>query len=421
MKPRQMYALIDCNNFFASCERLFRPDLRNKPIVVLSSNDGCVIARSNEAKALGIAMGIPYFKIKAICTHYGVEVFSSNFTLYNDLSQRIMQVIANSWPQMEIYSIDEAFLELGQLNPNLHNAFCLDLQRTILRQVGIPTTIGIGPSKTLAKLANHIAKKELKIPVFNITHQREWLKRITVDEVWGVGKKWHKKLVNHGIYTVEDLANANTACLKKQFNVVVQRIHLELNGVSCSTFAEDEPQQSIISSRSFGSPQTEFTYLAQAISAHCTTAWEKLRRHQLCAQHLTVFIFSNRFKDEHYYHAIDFRLLNPTDDLRYMTASAKFCLKKIYQAGKAYKKAGIALGNLIPSACLQMDLFEQPSKTTQHKTEQFMRVFESINEKFGRRMVRLAAEGFEKPWLPRTNAKSPHYTTEWSEIPIVYM
>ncbi len=247
-----MYALIDCNNFYASCERLFRPDLADKPIIILSNNDGCVIARSNEAKALGFKMGDPYFQVRGLCKQHQVHVFSSNYTLYGDLSHRVMTVILESWTDVEVYSIDEAFIDLSTLATNLHDSFCEHLQKTILKVTGIPTSIGIGPTKTLAKIANHICKKELKIPVFNVTNQREWLKKIAVGDVWGIGRQWNKKLVNQGIYTANDLAQMNTHLLKKQFNVVMMRTAMELQGIACAGLEEEEPKQSIMSSKSFG-------------------------------------------------------------------------------------------------------------------------------------------------------------------------
>ena len=418
-----MFALIDCNNFYASCERLFRPDLRNKPIIVLSSNDGCVIARSNESKALGIAMGIPYYKIKALCRQYQVHIFSSNFTLYGDLSQRVMSVIHQHWPHVEVYSIDEAFLDLTTLDPSYHELFCNDLQQTILRHTGIPTSIGIGPTKTLAKLANHISKKELKIPVFNMSEQRKWLQRINVGDVWGVGRQWHKHLVQKGIYTAHDLANANSQQIKSQYNVTLQRTHLELNGIRCGELLEEEPQQSIISSKSFGVMQTEYRALAQAISSHCARACEKLRQQTLLTQHLSVYLYANRFREDlpQYQNSHDYKFVYPTDDIRYLTQCAKFCLKQIFRTGIHYKKVGIRLSNLISQDYQQLDLFNQPQHDAQQRTEQFMRVVDNINSKFGRSTIRLAAEGHSKPWSAISLQKSPNYTTQWAELPRVML
>jgi len=416
-----MFALIDCNNFYASCERLFRPDLRNQPIVVLSNNDGCIIARSNEAKALGITMGEPYFKVKALCTQHRVHVFSSNYAFYGDMSFRVMCVIEDSWTAVEVYSIDEAFLDLSTMPVAMHNLFCQDLQRRILKHTGIPTSIGIGRTKTLAKIANHIAKKELKIPVVNICDKQHWLDKIDVGEVWGVGRKWHKKLVQHGIYTAGDLAGANSTFIKNSFNVVLIRTALELRGISCTGLEETEKKQSIVSSRSFGSLQTEYEHLAEAISSHCARAYEKMRQQQLIAQHLSVFVQSSRFRNDlpAYHNRIDFRLVQATDDLRYLTRVAKFCLKKIYKKGIHYQKAGVLLGDLIDKNHRQMDLFNQTSDAVLAKTEQVMSVFDAINHKFGRHTLYLAAEGSKKPWSMKRHKKSPGYTTQWSDLPLV--
>lgn len=413
-----MYALVDCNNFYASCERLFRPDLRTKPIVVLSNNDGCAIARSEEAKALGIGMGQPYFQIKALCKQYGVQVFSSNYTLYGDLSQRVMSVIEMEWESIEIYSIDEAFLDLSSMPEGMRDAFCWALQKKILKLTGIPTSIGIGPSKTLAKLANHIAKKIVKIPVFNIKKQEDWLKQVPVGEVWGVGRQWHKKLVQLGIYTAQDLALADAHLLKKQCNVILMRTAMELRGQVCMELQAAEPKQSIISSRSFGEMQTEFDYLAQAVSSHCARACEKLREQNLVAQHLMVFIRSNPFRKDlpQYSNSIEFKLINASDDLRLITKLAKLCLKKLFKPGYQYKKVGVCLANLIDKNQRQMDLFNQPSETVLQNKDQLMSVMERINKKYGRHTIKLAAEGNSQPWAMRSASRSPCYTTSWSEL-----
>ncbi|MBA2653215.1 MAG: Y-family DNA polymerase [Tatlockia sp.] len=416
-----MYALIDCNNFYASCERLFRPDLADKPIIVLSNNDGCVIARSSEAKALGFKMGDPFFQVKGLCKQHKVHVFSSNYTLYGDLSHRVMTVILESWTDVEVYSIDEAFIDLTSLAINLHDSFCEQLQKSILKITGIPTSIGIGPTKTLAKIANHICKKELKIPVFNVTNQREWLKKIAVGDVWGIGRQWNKKLVNQGIYTANDLAHMNTHLLKKQFNVVMMRTAMELQGIPCAGLEEAEPKQSIMSSKSFGEMQTDFDSIAAAVSSHCARAWEKLRRQDLVAQNLTVFVQTNRFREDlpQYCKSIQFKLVNATDDLTLITKIAKLCFKKLYRDGYQYKKVGICLENLIPKNPRQLDIFHQPNDEALAKKELLMTVFGTINEKYGSQTIRLAAEGYSKPWAMKAQLKSPAYTTRWAELPLV--
>ncbi len=414
-----MFSLIDCNNFYASCERLFRPDLRDKPIIILSNNDGNVISRSNEAKALGIAMGASYFKIKALCKQHQVHVFSSNYTLYGELSQRVMSVIEAAWPEVEIYSIDEAFLDLSTMPTAMRVAFCTELQKKILKHTGIPTSIGIGNTKTLAKIANHICKKELKIPVFDVSEQRSWLARIDVGDVWGVGQKWQKKLMGKGIYTAMDLAKLNPHVVKKQFNVVLMRTVMELQGVPCGGLDEAQPKQSIMSSKSFGAMQTHFASLAQAISSHCARACEKARRQQLVAQRVFVFIRGNPFRDDLLYYAnsMECRLVNPTDDTRVITQVAKLCLKKLFKPGIHYKKVGVMLDDLCDKSTLQLDLFHQHSEDVLHKKEKLMSVFDSINTRYGSQTIRLAAEGYSKPWAMQSQMRSPCYTTRWSELP----
>lgn len=416
-----MFALIDCNNFYASCERLFRPDLRAKPIVVLSNNDGCVIARSNEAKALGIAMGEPFFKIKAMSRQHGIHVFSSNYTLYGDLSQRVMSVIEASWPEVEIYSIDEAFLDLSTMPQSMLDSFAIELQKSILKSTGIPTSIGIGPTKTLAKIANHICKKELKIPVFNVSDQRHWLGKISVGDVWGVGRQWQKKLMDKGIYTALDLSQLNPHLIKKQYNVILMRTVMELQGIPCGGLEETQAKQSIMSSKSFGEMQSEFSSLAQAVSSHCARACEKARKQNLLAQRLYVFVRSNPFRQdlEQYSKSIECRLVNPTDDTRIITKVAKLCLKKLYKPGIQYKKIGVMLEDLIDKSAIQLDLFHQPSDETLIKKDQLMSVFDTINNRFGSQTIKLAAEGYCKPWAMRSQMRSPCYTTRWSELPVV--
>lgn len=419
-----MYALIDCNNFYASCERLFRPDLRDKPIVVLSNNDGCVIARSNESKALGIAMGEPFFKIKALCKQHQIYAFSSNYTLYGDLSHRVMTTIEEAWPHCEIYSIDEAFLDLSSMPVNQHDTFCVALQKKILKETGIPTSIGIGQTKTLAKIANHCCKKVFKTPVFNVSAQREFiLKQIAVGDVWGIGRQWSKKLMNRGIHTAWDLASMNAHLLKKQFNVVMMRTAMELQGIPCGGLEETQPKQSIMSSKSFGQMQTQYSSVAQSLSSHCARAVEKLRQQQLVAQRMYVFVQTNRFREDlaQHFQSIEVNFINPTDDLRIITKFAKKCLRRIFKPGYHYKKAGVCLEDLIPKDPRQLDMFHQPSDETLEKTEVLMSIFDRINQKFGRSTIRLAAEGYSKPWAMRAELKSPAYTTRWSDLPVVQL
>ena len=417
-----MFALIDCNNFYASCERLFRPDLKTLPIVVLSNNDGCCIARSNEAKALGIMMGEPYFKIKGLCEQHGVKVFSSNYTLYGNISHRVMCTIEDAWPHVEVYSIDEAFIDLTTLPMHLHESFCEALQQKILKHTGIPTSIGIGATKTLAKLANHCCKRVFKIPVFTIgsTHA-SLLQQIVVGEVWGLGRQWDKKLNAKGIHTAYDLAQANVQVLKKQFSVVMMRTALELQGISCGGLEEPGLKHSIMSSKSFGQMQTQYSAVAQSVSSHCARAVEKMRDQKLVAQRLSVFVHTNRFREDlvQHFQSIDVRFINATDDLRLITKMAKRVLRRLFKPGFHYKKAGVCLEALISKNQWQLDLFHQPSEEALKNTEQVMSVLDSINQKYGSSTMRLAAEGHSKPWDMRAEMKSPAYTTRWSDVPQV--
>ncbi|HIF0232812.1 TPA: Y-family DNA polymerase [Legionella pneumophila] len=413
-----MFALVDCNNFYASCERLFRPDLQHTPIVVLSNNDGCVIARSSEAKALGIPMGVPYYQIKDVVKKHGIAVFSSNYTLYGDLSQRVMRVMEAAWPEVEIYSIDEAFLDLSTLPHTQHTAFCDDLQQQILRYTGIPTSIGIGPSKTLAKAANFLAKKKLKIPVFNIHGQAPWLEQVEIGEVWGIGRQWAAKLHAQGIHTAVDLAQADPHVLKKRYSVVLMRTALELQGIACAGLEVAEPKQSIMSSKSFGHMQTQFTALAEALSSHAARAADKARREGQAAQRVTVFIRSNVHRQDlaQYVNHLSQRLIHPTHDTRELTAIAKGLLRTLYRPNIEYKKIGLILEELQPATTRQQDLFHAYDEAQLAHSTQLMSTLDAINTRFGRGTLRLAAEGYAQVWKMRAEMRSPCYTTRWTEL-----
>lgn len=417
-----MFALIDCNNFYASCERLFRPDLHNQPIVILSNNDGCVIARSNEAKALGVGMGEPFFKIKALCREKRIQFFSSNYALYGDLSERVMAVIQAEWEETEIYSIDEAFLNLYTMPPHQIQGFCEDLQKKILQNAGIPTSIGIGPTKTLAKAANVIAKKRLRMPVFSLDHTSQWLKKVDVDEVWGIGRNWRKKLLNMGMKTAYDLSCWDIRLAKKNLNVCLMRTILELQGKICLELAESDKRQSIISSRSFGGVQTEYHVLREAVSFHCSIAWEKLRRQKLKAKRLVVFAYTSPFNQEptHYASSASTEFLQATDDIRVITRHAERCLKQIYLIGIPYKKCGIYLLDLRDSAAQQYDLFTEISEEERIQTEKTMQIIEAINGKYKSKTIHLAIEGVTKRWQMKKEYRTPSYTTQWTDLPIVY-
>lgn len=417
-----MFALVDCNNFYASCERLFRPELRLRPIIVLSSGDGCVIARSNEAKALGIAMGEPFFNIHMFCQQHRVTVFSSNFTLYRDMSQRVMSVIESSWEEVEVYSIDEAFLDLSSMPPDLHLPFCDDLQKKIFRWTGIPVSIGLGRSKTLAKLSNHVAKKILKVPVFHVEANPVWFQKIDIGDVWGIGPQSRKKLIAQGMTTAADLISADLNKLRKQHNVVIARTAMELQGIPCLDIRDvDEAKKSILSSRSFHKTVSAWEVLAQAVSMHAASVYEKLREQRSVAYAISVFLKTNRFREDmqQYNPTASIRLVIPTDDVRLITHHAKACLKTIYKPGFDYKKVGVWLTELADGDSYQFDLFQERNEKTAAHTDAFLGVFDAVNQRFGQKTVRLAAQGFDRSWDTRMDRKSPAYTTRWAELPVV--
>uniref|UniRef100_UPI0010561B18 Y-family DNA polymerase n=1 Tax=Legionella nautarum TaxID=45070 RepID=UPI0010561B18 len=363
----------------------------------------------------------PFFEVKALCRQHKVNVFSSNYTLYGDMSHRVMSVILENWTDVEIYSIDEAFLDLSSLPELEHDRFCLNLQQRILKETGIPTSIGIGPTKTLAKIANHLCKKVLKIPVFNVTHERHWLNKIDIGDVWGIGRQWSTKLLLRGVATAADLAHLNPHLLKQKFNVVLMRTAMELRGIACNELEIREPKQSIMSSKSFGDMQTELSVIAEAISSHCARAYEKLRQEGLVAQYVYVFVQTNRFRHDlaQYCQSLQFKLINPTDDLMVITKIAKRCLKQLFKAGFCYKKVGVCLEGLIPKQFKQIDLFNQLSDSEIEKKDKLLKTFDAINARFGRETIRLASEGASKPWAMRAELKSPAYTTRWTDLPVV--
>lgn len=416
-----MFALVDANNFYVSCERLFRPDLEKVPVVVLSNNDGCVISRSNEAKALGVKMGEPFFKMQWLMKTHRIEVFSSNYTLYGDLSNRVMQTIDDFWPDIEWYSIDEAFLDLGAMKPEQALLIAQTLQKKVFRYTGIPTSIGIGETKTLAKAANFLAKRIVKTPVVCLSEPTLWLARIPVDDVWGVGRQWSQALQNQGIKTAADLAKQNPEAIRRRHNVMLMRTVMELQGTVCQGLVVKGPAQSIMASRSFGEMQTDKIALAQALSSHAARAAEKLRQEGLLAKRVIIFLRSNRHRPElaQYNPHAAVPLVHPTQDTRVITQTALKSLDAIFKEGIAYKKAGILLEELLPPSQRQTDLFLPLDPVALAKSERVMNVLDHINAKYGRQTLRLASQGYEKGWTLRAEKRSPCYTTQWSDLPRV--
>jgi DNA polymerase V len=427
--PNQLFALVDVNNFYVSCERVFNPRLENRPVVVLSNNDGCAVARSNEVKSLGVTMGMPWFQMKELARRHGIVALSSNYTLYGDMSNRVMTVLRDFSPAVEVYSIDESFLSLNGLQGLWPTP--TDLGQAIRQRVrqwtGLPVCVGIAPSKTLAKLANHIAKKRSEFnSVCDLTAmhpgERDALFRsIDVGEVWGVGRRIGEQLRHQSINTVEALKEASPSWLRAQFGVVIERTHQELHGVSCLVLDEvAPPKQQIISSRSFGILVTGIEELREAVSTYVSTAAEKLRhQHSVCGA-VHVFIQTNHFRtqDRQYANGITIPLPEPSCDTRTLTGAALFGLGQLYQTGYLYKKAGVMLLALSDSKGGQRSFFEDAQ--SKEKSQRLMAAMDILNVKHGRNTVFLGAAGPSQHWAMRSNNRTPRYTTDWHDVPTVF-
>jgi len=421
LKSNRVYALVDCNNFFASCERVFRPDLKGKPVVVLSNNDGNIIARSNEAKALGIKMAEPYFKIESFLKKNGVAVFSSNYTLYGDMSHRVMSVLQHLEPEVEIYSIDEAFISLPEGKEFDLAKHGQNMRNTVRQWTGIPVSIGFAPTKTLAKLANRVAKKNpTHQGVFDLTahgNMDEILARIEVADVWGIGRQYTKKLNSQGIFTARDLKYANDNWIRKHLSVMGLRTVWELRGIPCIPIDDAPPaKKGIVTSKSFGRPVTSLEELQEAVATYVSRAAEKLRSQQSIANCLHVFLATNIFKPEkpQYSKSIMVMLLEPTSSTTVLIKYALKGLKELYRPGYDFQKAGVMLAEIMPASCRQRSLFD-PIRSD----NDLMNALDRINRKWGANTVRYAVSGFKKSWTFRRDHLSRAYTTKWDQLPVV--
>jgi DNA polymerase V len=404
------FALADCNNFYVSCERVFNPKLIGIPVVVLSNNDGCVIARSKEAKAAGIPMGAPYFEQEALLTKCGGVACSSNYALYGDLSQRVMTTLSEFTPDLQVYSIDEAFLKM-ELDTAIEQS--KKARQQVLKYVGIPISVGIGSTKTLAKVANHLSKS--CGDVFLLDDPEPYLKELPVHEVWGVGRQLSLKLVQHGIKNAWQLRNADDDWVRKQMTVVGLRTVWELRGISCLPWEEIPPtKKSITNSKSFGKQVTCFNELEEAISAYTVRTAEKLRAQGLVAGGLTVIIESHRdYVLGNYYNSASLTLPESTNYSPELIEHAKLLLKKLFIKGWRYKKVGVMLTDLSPLSCYQQDLFG--SKQTA-KRQKLMALIDETNQRRGKKILRFAAEGITQSWKMKQLQRSPRYTTRWEEL-----
>lgn len=418
----KVFALVDCNNFYASCERVFNPSLRGKPIIVLSNNDGCVVARSNEAKALGIKMGQPVFTLQQLIRKHNVEVFSSNFTLYGDMSERVMDVLETFTPEMEYYSIDEAFLLLNGLSDN-YTKYGRKIRAKIYRWTGIPVGVGIGPTKTLAKIANHIAKKNPEHDgVFDIIGRDdldELLERIEVADLWGVGHQYASFLNRHGIYTVRQFKDAEEKWVKKYLTITGVRTLLELRGTSCVPLIRARPaRQTIACTRSFGARVETLQGLKEAVATYAARAAERLREERLTASYVQVFIRTSYFGDEPQYgNSATFRLPVATSFSPRLIHYALRLVERLFKPGYRYAKAGVILSGIAPEGQTQLNLFGPPPTSKRH--DRVMEAVDTINQEWGRNTVLFAAAGLAKEWKMRQARRSPRYTTRWEELPVV--
>ncbi len=414
-----LFALVDCNNFYASCERVFDPKLENKPIVVLSNNDGCIIARSNEAKALGIQMGEPAFKAREVIEQHGVHVFSSNYTLYGDMSARVMQTLAQFTPNLEVYSIDEAFLDLGNFYGRDLNQYAQEMRETVRAWTGIPVSVGVAPTKTLAKLANRLSKKSKKangvLVLTDERHIEEALRRTEVGDVWGIGRRYAQKLAGFGIHTALDLRNASDAFIKKNMTVVGLRTVRELRGEPCQDLELVAPnKQNICTSRSFGHPITSLSELQEATANYASRCAAKLRRQKSCAGAITVFLQTNQFRDEpQYFNSKTIALPTASNSTLELLHYANLALLALFREGYKYKKSGVIVSELRPQNQVQASLLDTIDRD---KHQRLMQVLDKLNSNWGRDAVTCAAQGTTRPWQLKCEKKSPCYTTKFKEL-----
>ena len=418
VRPTQRVALVDVNNFYASCERLFNPRLEGHPVVVLSNNDGCIIARSQEAKDLGIPMGAVVHMVKDALRRQRVRVYSSNYALYGDMSARVVSVLKRFTPYLEVYSIDESFLDLtGFADPA---AYGHDIRDTVLRWTGLPVSVGIGATKTLAKVANRTAKKNPGLDgVFVMPDDPDKVLGILkAGDVWGIGSRLAARLKTFGIVTALDLKRADPKFIRARFSVVVERTVLELRGTPCLALEMTvPPQKGIMVSRGFGRRVTDYGHIEAAVATYASRAAEKLRRQGLAANKLTVSLRTSPFDttQERYANAASFVFPEATIDTAEMIRAACRCLKKIYKPGLAYQKAGVFMDALEDARLAQRSLFPMPG-TNRARTRALMRAVDRLNGAWGRDIVRFAATGVQRPWAMKQGHKSPCYTTRWQEL-----
>lgn len=416
----KVFALVDCNSFYVSCERVFNPSVKNKPVVVLSNNDGCAISRSSEAKAIGIAMGAPIFKCRQLVQKHGVEIFSANFVLYGDMSNRVMAVLRQFTPNLEVYSIDEAFLLLDGFESRGLEDYGRKMRADVYQQTGLPVSIGLAPTKTLAKIANHYAKDHPETGgVFCLMTEADinyYLAKTPVKEVWGIGKEKAIFLERNGIQNALELKNAPDEWVKKHLTIVTLRTVWELRGIACLSLEESSPDKKVIATtRTFGYEVSGIDEMQEAVAAYVSRSAEKLRRQKSLAGYIQVYVETNPFKDTPYYrNSAGIEVDPPTAYTPVLIEAANKVLKRIYRVGLRYKSCGVFLMNLCKESGEQEDLFNEPYQGSPRK--RLMEIMDCHNRESNSGKLFLAAEGLGKPWFMKQAHKSKRFTTRWDEL-----
>ncbi|RHH14374.1 Y-family DNA polymerase [Bacteroides fragilis] len=409
------FALVDCNNFFASCERVFQPNLLKVPIIVLSNNDGCVVARSNEAKALGIPMGEPVFKLTRLIEEHGIAVFSSNYALYGDMSRRVMTILNDFVPNMDIYSIDEAFLCLAGYERFGLSSYGKEIVQSVTKGTGIPVSMGIAPTKTLAKIASKYAKKyrgyEGVCIIDNEDKRVKALKQFPIGDVWGIGRRYQKKLDYYGIKTAYDFTLKSESWVRKLMTVVGVRTWKELKGIPAIEHTTEIPaKQTICTSRSFGEMVDNFDTLMEAVANFAASCARKLREQNTCAGVIQVFISTNRFREDlpQYFQSKLISLPTPTNDVTELIHYSRIALQTIFRKGYLFKKAGVIVADIVPANQVQLNLFDERDRD---KHEKVLEVLDGVHRKYGTRILKVAAQGTGTKWALKSKYISKQYTT----------
>ena len=416
----QLFALVDCNSFYVSCERVFDPSLEGRPVVVLSNNDGCIIARSDEAKAIGLKMGDPYFKTRDLVRQHRVQVFSSNYELYGDMSRRVTNTLAQFTPNLEVYSIDESFMDFGHLREEEVVEYGRKIRETVRQWTGIPVSVGVGPTKTLAKIANRLAKKRAETEgvlfLSTAAEVEEALRQTEVGDVWGIGRRHATRLQALGVHTAQQFRDLPEGWVKQHMAVTGLRTLLELRGKPCIALELETPdKKNICTSRSFGQPLTALADIAEALSTHTVRCATKLRQQDSCAGSLTVFLMTNRFNpgETDYYNSRSMRLSRPTSNELELLRHANRLLKDMYRRGKRYVKVGIILSELVPMEQVQLDVF---SVHQEEKHQQLMHTLDNLRQRFGHTAIKYAVQGEEEArWMLKQENLSQCFTTDFSK------